>query len=278
MRTSIEAFLRDFHKKHPGCTPAAFSNGFTKESLTSYDIVSSVLSEKCEAHTTILDLACGDGLLLQKISNSQRGNLILLGIDMSVGELDAAQVRLGSSTIRLIEARAQSLPIPSGSVDHVLCHMAFMLMDEIEQIVSEIHRVLKPGGTFSAVVGGDYMETPAMKSFLTLLDNALHEEGASWLKNLGDKRTRSEDGLRFLFAGNRFVQPGLIKNFTIEFNDKPENLMNFFMLMYDVALLSPNRQTGLGDALLNKLRELTTADGKMTHSMGLRHISFEKST
>ncbi len=274
--SSIEDFLKSFHRKYPGCTPASFSNGKTQNHQTSYDVVVSVLPDNEDI--VVLDLACGDGVLLHQISSSGLKQQNLIGVDMSRGELEAAHKRLGTSPVQFLEGRAQKIPLGRNSVDFVLCHMAFMLMDEIEQVVSEIHRVLKPGGTFSAVVGGGYKETPAMKSFLTLLDEALREEGVSWLKNLGDKRTRSEDGLRSLFAGHRFVQPGLIKDFTIEFNDKPENLMNFFMLMYDVALLSPNRQTILGDALLNKLRELATADGKMTHSMGLRHISFEKST
>lgn len=273
--SAIEDFLKAFHRNHPGCTPAAFSNGKTQNHQTSYDVVASVLP--ANGDIVVLDLACGDGVLLHQISNSGLNPQNLIGVDMSNGELEAANKRLGASPVQFLEGRAQKIPLSSNSVDFVLCHMAFMLMDEIEQVVSEIHRVLKPGGTFSAVVGGGYKETPAMKSFLTLLDEALREEGASWLKNLGDKRTRSDDGLRSLFAGHRFVQPGLIKDFKIEFNDKPENLLNFFMLMYDVALLSPSRQISLGDALLNKFGELVNADGKMTHSMGLRHISFAKS-
>ncbi|HEY8270200.1 MAG TPA: class I SAM-dependent methyltransferase [Pseudobdellovibrionaceae bacterium] len=276
MNTSIETFLQDFHKKHPGCTPAAFSNGFTKDHKTSYDMVASVLAPSSENQAIVLDLACGDGVLLQRISTAGYKNLNLIGVDMSVGELEAARTRLSSAKVKLLEAKAQSLPLPDNSVDFVLCHMAFMLMDGIENVVSEIHRVLKPGGTFSAVVGGKYEKAPAMDAFLQLLDEALKEESQSWLSNLGDKRTRSEDGLRSLFTKDRFVQSGTVQDFSIRFHDRPENLMDFFMLMYDVAALSPARQVKLGGDLLLKLESLSDEMGKMHHSMGLRQIIFCK--
>ena len=277
MSTSIESFLKDFHKKHPGCTPAAFSNGFTIDGLTSYDMATSLLPANSKVAETVLDLACGDGVLLQKISQFKNESLTLIGVDMSVGELDAARKRLGpSSTIKLFEVRAQSLPVPDCSVDHVLCHMAFMLMDEIEQVVSEIHRVLKPGGTFSAVVGGNYVKTPVMDAFLHLLDEALKEESKSWLSSLGDKRTRSEDGLRSLFEGGRFVQPITVQDFSIYFDEQPTDLMDFFMLMYEVGLLSPSRQIRLANDLLGKLESMTNAGGKINHSMGMRQIVCSK--
>ena len=276
MNTSIETFLQDFHKKHPGCTPAAFSNGFTKDHKTSYDMVASVLAPASKNQATVLDLACGDGVLLQRFSTAGYKNLNLIGVDMSVGELEAARTRLSSSKVKLLEAKAQSLPLPDNSVDFVLFHMAFMLMDGIENVVSEIHRVLKPGGTFSAVVGGKYEKAPAMDAFLQLLDEALKEESKSWLSNLGDERTRSEEGLRSLFSGNQFTQPGTVQDFSIHFHEQPANLMDFFMLMYDVAALSPARQVQLGNDLLLKFESLTDEMGKMHHFMGLRLIIFCK--
>lgn len=272
MNTAIEMFLQDFHKKHPGCTPAAFSNGFTKDHKTSYDMVASVLASARKTPATVLDLACGDGVLIQRISTDGYQNFDLIGVDMSMGELEAARKRLNSSKIQLLEAKAQSLPLPSNSVNFVLCHMAFMLMDGIENVVSEVHRVLKPGGIFSAVVGGNYEKAPAMEVFLQLLDEALKEEGQTWLINLGDKRTRSESGLRSLFTNERFVQPSIVKDFLIHFHEHPISMMDFFMLMYDVAVLSTARQVQLGKDFLAKLQSLTDEAGKIHHFIGLRQI------
>lgn len=274
--TTIETFLQNFHKKHPGCTPASFSNGFTQEGMTSYDVALSVVTTKPEVPITVADLACGDGVLLQKLANRNLGSISLIGIDMSAGELEAARARLGKLPVKLIEAKAQEIPLPDQSVDFVLCHMAFMLMDNVEEVVSEISRILKNDGVFCAIVGGKHEKTPAMEAFLSLLDEALKDENKSWLSNLGDRRTRSEEGLRSLFSSSQFFQPIKIHDFTIQFHEKPADLMDFFMLMYDVGTLSPQRESSLGKALAEKLNLLTNESGKMTHSMGLRQVICKK--
>lgn len=271
MLNPMETFLREFHKKHPSCTPASFLTGFTEDKKTSYDVVASVIEKN---QSVILDLACGDGILLERLSRSRFKHSKLIGVDMSRGELDVAQTRLANRGVQLFEGRAQKIPLADKSVDFVLCHMAFMLMDSIEEVVSEIYRILKQGGTFSAVVGGGYKETLAMKTFLSLLDAALKDEGKTWLKDLGDKRTRSEAGLRSLFFKSEFLQPGVVNEFTIQFHDLPENLMSFFMLMYDVGLLTPERQSLLGEALLSKFKTMTDSEGKLSHSLPLRHVVF----
>lgn len=57
---------------------------------------------------------------------------------------------------------------------------------------------------------------------------------------LGDPRTRSEAGLKSLFYPEHFTEIQ-IHDFKIDFHEKPEDLISFFMLMYGVGLLSANR-------------------------------------
>jgi SAM-dependent methyltransferase len=76
-----------------------------------------------------LDLACGDRRL---------GDI---GIDRAPG---AATV-LGD---------AHALPFAAASFDTVTCHLAFMLFAEPARVVAELARVLAPGGSFLAVLGG----------------------------------------------------------------------------------------------------------------------------
>ena len=49
------------------------------------------------------------------------------------------------------------LDLPSASVDYLVSHMALMLMDDIEQVVREMRRVLRPGGQFGAIVGRTFL-------------------------------------------------------------------------------------------------------------------------
>lgn len=81
---------------------------------------------------TVLDLACGDGPLLQILSDRGHAGTKLVGVDMSDDELSAAREVLPHE-IRLLKERAHELSLDSGSVDYALSHMALMLMDDIEQ-------------------------------------------------------------------------------------------------------------------------------------------------
>lgn len=150
-----------------------------------------------------------------------------------------------------------------------------MLMENVEKVVSEIHRCLKPQGVFSAVVGGKFERSPIDVVFLGLLGQALKEENKNWLSNLGDRRTRSNDGLISLFDEARFLETNA-QEFKLIFHEKPVDLMNFFMMMYDVGLLSEERQKRLHADLLQSLNGMTNEDGRIEHFMWLRQITCRK--
>jgi ubiquinone/menaquinone biosynthesis C-methylase UbiE len=271
-----EKFLLNFHKKYPGCTPDSFSRGLTEDGKTSYDLVALVLPTHPSNPIKVLDLACGDGALLERISWAQTGQVNLMGLDMSEGELGAARRRLASTGITLIQGNAKALPFPDGSFDYVLCHMALMLMDNLDDVVSEIHRVLKPGGTFSAVVGGRREHSMAMKAYLQVLQEIPNEEGQIELPAIGDNRARTEEGIKSLFSEDRFNMPGIVQDFCIHFYDAPKDLIHFFMLMYNSGRFSEHGRATLQFKLLSKLDKLVDQSGKIAHFMWLRHLVFQK--
>ncbi len=274
-KTPNEIFLQQFHKENPGCTPTSFASGFTLDGFNSYDHLSKLVQNSIKIPITVLDLACGDGTLTSELTLLNIPEMTLIGIDMSLGELELARSRSYSQPVNFIEAKAQTLPIVETSIDFILCHMAFMLMDNVEQVVLEIKRCLKPNGVFSAIIGGKFERTSLFDIFIPLLDNALKEEGKSWLSSLGDPRTRSEDGLVSLFDQNYF-KDFEIKDFKINFHETPEKLINFFILMYDVGLLSEQSQKNLHKELLLSLKSIAEADGRIKHSMALRQITCKR--
>lgn len=271
--SSSESFLKNFHLENPGCTPACFSSG-QSDGQDSYSFLSSILKDS-DAGKTVVDLACGDGTLIKQIRSRGFQDLKVVGIDMSPGELDLAKKMLNDSNIELIEGRAQSLPLADNSVDFILCHMALMLMDELDLVISEIHRCLKPNGIFSAVIGGKSEISPIFKSFLGLLKPALAEENKTFLFNLGDARTRSEDGLRSIFSEDSFL-PAQVEDLKISFSAIPSESLDFFMLMYDVALLSKARRDQLSSDLLKVLEGHVDANGMVNHYIWLRQISAQR--
>jgi SAM-dependent methyltransferase len=96
---------------------------------------------------SVLDLACGDGRLVDDIIAVVGHEAAVTGLDMSEDEIARARQRHPTATFCV--GRAQSLPFGDNSFDAVLSHFAFMLMVPVVPVVAEIDRVLRPGGFFA---------------------------------------------------------------------------------------------------------------------------------
>ena len=63
-------------------------------------------------------------------------------------KLAAKRVAAGSIPVEYIGLDGQRLPLTSVSVDHVLATWTLCSIPDIDRALEEIHRVLRPGGTF----------------------------------------------------------------------------------------------------------------------------------
>lgn len=100
-----------------------------------------------------VDLACGTGLYARALAQ-KHPRATVVGIDISVGMLSRAQLlaqEAGLSRLHFIRGDIQRLPLADGSVDHINCCAALHLFPDLPHIWHEIHRVLKPGGVFTAM-------------------------------------------------------------------------------------------------------------------------------
>lgn len=276
MLSETETFLKAYHAKHPGCTPQAMSDGITTDGYSSYDLLTNLVPTESTKSTTVLDLACGDGFLLERLFQRAQPGLRLVGVDMSDGELAVAKKRL-EDRVELHQGKAQAIPLPDMSVDFVTCHMALMLMDSIEDVIAEIHRVLKPGGTFSAVVGCKGPKTGANDTFIRLLDEALNAEGLTFLSRLGDPRVRKDEGIRALFSSNSgFVEPVKITEHVLALDLSADKATDFFMLTYDPELLSAVGIRTFENKLHKELELIVDGRGLIACPTGLRQFTCER--
>ena len=88
---------------------------------------------------TVLDAGCGSGRYLQVLS--ERGARTI-GMDLSPAMLERAK----QSNARLARADLRALPFDAMSIDLVVCGLALGDFGEIELALTEIARVLCPGG------------------------------------------------------------------------------------------------------------------------------------
>ena len=105
---------------------------------------------KLDASTRLLDIGCGRGTLLRALDDTLRCDVAPVGLDFS-----RAALRLAANDKRnphrgagLVEGSAISLPFRDGAFNLVLCgHLVKHLDDDdVRALLSEVHRVLEPGG------------------------------------------------------------------------------------------------------------------------------------
>ncbi|WP_052128459.1 class I SAM-dependent methyltransferase [Neosynechococcus sphagnicola] len=97
--------------------------------------------------TKVLDVGCGDGYLLYRVSQ-RCPQAKLFGIDGDeVGiQLAAAQLQQHQCPASLQQASAYQLPFEAGEFDLVLSADVIEHLDDPELAVQEMHRILQPGG------------------------------------------------------------------------------------------------------------------------------------
>jgi malonyl-CoA O-methyltransferase len=88
----------------------------------------------------VLDLACGTGRY-GKLAHTQNAKRVI-GLDNSHAMLRSAQIEIES----VAEATTEHLPLPSNSVDVVLCGLALGHLPSLNNSIQEIGRILKPKG------------------------------------------------------------------------------------------------------------------------------------
>ncbi len=89
------------------------------------------------------------------------------------------------------------MPFGDRAFDACVCHLAFMLFDDLDQVVTELRRVVVHGGRFAAVLGGGpTADDPGDDAFHRFLALAPLRGPA-----LGDRRATSEAGWCALFGG-----------------------------------------------------------------------------
>jgi len=90
----------------------------------------------------VLDIGCGDGSLLEPFCSSQE----CYGIDVSENQLTQAKAR-GIKTYR-VDLESKALPFDDESFDLIVCSETIEHILNADNLLHEIHRTLRLGGTF----------------------------------------------------------------------------------------------------------------------------------
>lgn len=96
---------------------------------------------------SVLEVGVGTGLALRHYGPA----VTVTGVDYSEEMLEKARGKVAEDGLRNVAALrrmdARALDFPDGSFDHVACMHVISVVPEPERVMSEIARVVRPGGT-----------------------------------------------------------------------------------------------------------------------------------
>ncbi len=119
----------------------------------------------------VLDLGCGDGFFAQTVFGHLEA-----GIDLDKGEVERAQKR--GVYDQALSVSATQMPFPDASFNTVISNCVIEHIPDVEGVLSEVRRVLKPGGRFLTTVPSEYWDKD---SFYQKIFNAVgFNQGAQW--------------------------------------------------------------------------------------------------
>ena len=124
------------------------------------------------AGSRVLDLATGTGDAAVLASQRVGTEGAVIGVDISLPMLRAANAKSHASSLTFIAADAMRLPFRDRVFDAVICQFGLMFFPERRAALAEIRRTMRPGGRIALTVWG----SPDRAPFAGLMARALGEE------------------------------------------------------------------------------------------------------
>jgi ubiquinone/menaquinone biosynthesis C-methylase UbiE len=162
MTTSTSA-RQPFYLAYGGTAPEAYERYFVPAigGPFAHDLITEAALRPGER---VLDVACGTGVVTRLAAEK-------VGPTGSVAALDLNPAMLGvarsvpapaAPTIRWYESTAESMPLPDGAFDVVLCQLGLQFIEDKAAALREMHRVAAKGGRVlvSVPTPTEFWETP----------------------------------------------------------------------------------------------------------------------
>jgi ubiquinone/menaquinone biosynthesis C-methylase UbiE len=119
--------------------------------------------------SNILELACGTGIVTQRLAGHLSGSAELTATDINADMLAVAQEKISSPNVCWDTVDMVAIPYEQDLFDTVVCQFGLMFATDKYRAVAEMHRVLKKGGKLLFNVWGNIADNPVWRINNTLI-------------------------------------------------------------------------------------------------------------
>jgi SAM-dependent methyltransferase len=116
----------------------------------------------------LLDVGCGEGQVSRRLAAP---GVEVVGLDPTGSQVRSAVERGGGA--RYLRARAENLPCGDGRFDTVVLCLAIEHVEAFEVAISEVARVLEPGGRFLLLLVHPFLQSPG-SGWVEVVDSDVH--------------------------------------------------------------------------------------------------------
>lgn len=172
--------------------------------------------------TTILDIATGTGDLAINLTQTKATSIT--GLDISEGMLNVGRKKIEklnlSNTVKMVLGDSENMPFDNDYFDAITVAFGVRNFENLEKGLSEIYRVLKPGGTFVVLETSVPTKFPFKQGYTFYSTKILPLIGKLFSKDKVAYKYLSDSAAKFPFgkAFNNILE----KTGFIAIEDKPQ--------------------------------------------------------
>lgn len=129
---------------------------------------------------TVLDIGCGTGVPLIELASRLGDSCTVYGIDPWKEAIERIKIKtnnFGINNIILFNSHAEKIPLTDNSINLIISNNGLNNVQDLGQVLSECHRILKPGGKLIFTMNTE--ET--MCEFYDVFETVLSEMGLTKL-------------------------------------------------------------------------------------------------
>ncbi|MGH7824065.1 MAG: class I SAM-dependent methyltransferase [Candidatus Binatia bacterium] len=154
------------------------------EELNRYSVVAGYI-QFLKRRGSILDVGCGEGILIQKLSSQAFSKYV--GVDISQTAVDKAGDK-GNSRIVFVQGDAQTF-VPDESFDAIIFNEVLYYLDQPVKVVQRYESWLRPGGVFITSLYEQSTRAVAISNRLKRRYHSIAEvtmctKSAAWIINI----------------------------------------------------------------------------------------------